>query len=45
MRAILLGLGLAAASASVSADDPAPPTFSDLEFSGADSGSVKLPQL
>lgn len=44
MRALLIGLGLAAAAASVVAEDP-PVVFPDLEFAGADGGSVRVSQL
>ena len=44
MRAILLGLGLAATAAAALAADP-PSVFPDLEFAGANGGSVKLSQL
>lgn len=44
MRAIVLGLGLAAVTATASAQEP-PIVFPDLEFAGADGGSVKLSQL
>ena len=50
MRALLLGLLLAAAAAPFVAEDPPTPTpsaivFPDLEFAGADGGSVRLSQL
>jgi thiol-disulfide isomerase/thioredoxin len=44
MRAIVFGLGLAAAAASALGEDP-PIVFPDLEFAGADGGTVKLSQL
>ncbi len=44
MRAILLGLGLAVTGAAALAQEPAI-VFPDLEFAGADGGSVKLSQL
>jgi thiol-disulfide isomerase/thioredoxin len=44
MRAIVFGLGLAAVSATAAAEEP-PIVFPDLEFAGADGGSVKLSQL
>jgi thiol-disulfide isomerase/thioredoxin len=44
MRAILLGLGLAVTGAAALAQEP-PIVFPDLEFAGADGGSVKLSQL
>ena len=44
MRAIVLGLGLAAVTATAAAQEP-PIVFPDLEFAGADGGSVKLSQL
>jgi len=43
-RAIVLGLCLAGAAAAARAEDP-PIVFPDLEFAGADGGSVKLSQL
>ena len=44
MRTILVGLGLAAVTA-VAAAAGTPIVFPDLEFAGADGGSVKLSQL
>ncbi len=44
MRTIVLGLGLAAVTAVAAAQEP-PIVFPDLEFAGADGGSVKLSQL
>jgi thiol-disulfide isomerase/thioredoxin len=44
MRAIVLGFGLAALTATAAGEDP-PIVFPDLEFAGADGGSVKLSQL
>ena len=44
MRAIVLGFCLAAAAAVAAAQEP-PIVFPDLEFAGADGGSVRLSQL
>ncbi len=44
MRALVLGLGLSVAAAAASGQEP-PVVFPDLEFAGADGGSVKLSQL
>jgi thiol-disulfide isomerase/thioredoxin len=44
MRSLVLCFGLTAAAAAAAGQEP-PVTFPDLEFAGADGGSVKLSQL